>query len=163
MLLERFLDPSRADAPDIDLDFESGRRDEVRRYLEGKYGRECTGNIAGFTRYRGKLALNDVARTLSIPQAAVAPVSELVAVRPDGDPRENMSLADAAEFPAAQAVFEKHPELRQAIRLEGNLRGLTVHAAGLVVASEPLDNFVASYTRSSGTGAGQRELPGRLG
>lgn len=158
MLLERFLDPGRADMPDIDLDFESARRDEVRRYLERKWGQANVGNIAGFTRYRGKLALNDVARTLSIPKSETAPVAELVAVRPDGDAREDMSLADAAEFPAARAVFDRHPELRTALRLEGNLRGLTVHAAGLVVASEPLSNFVASYTRSSGTGTGKREL-----
>jgi DNA polymerase-3 subunit alpha len=158
MLLERFLDPNRDDPPDIDTDVESGRRDEVRRYAERKYGAECVGNIAGFTRYRGKLALNDVARTLQIPQAEIAAVSELVAVRPDGDPRENLSLADALEFPAAKTVFGRHPGLHAAVRLEGNLRGLTVHAAGLVIASEPLDNFVASYTRDSGTGKGKRQL-----
>jgi DNA polymerase-3 subunit alpha len=159
MLLERFLDPSRADMPDVDLDFEDARRGEVETYLAGKYGADCVGHLANFTRYRGKNALNDVARVYNIPDRAVAAVSELVAVRPDGDPRQAMALADAATaFPAARKVFEQHPDLAYALRLEGNLRELGTHAAGIVVASEPLEEFCAMYLRSSGSGARKREI-----
>ena len=158
MLLERFLDPSRADMPDIDLDFEDGRRDEIRQHLAEKYGAECVGNIANFTKYRGKLALNDVARVYNISQRDIKTVADLVAVRPDGDERQAMALEDAASFPAARKVFERHPDLQYALRLEGNLRELGTHAAGLVVASQPIGDFCALYKRESGSGDRKREV-----
>ena len=158
MLLERFLDPSRADMPDIDTDVEDGRRDEIRQHLAEKYGAECVGNIANFTKYRGKLALNDVARVYNISQRDIKTVADLVAVRPDGDERQAMALEDAASFPAARKVFERHPDLQYALRLEGNLRELGTHAAGLVVASQPIEDFCALYKRESGSGDRKREI-----
>jgi DNA polymerase-3 subunit alpha len=148
MIFERFIDTTRVDPPDIDLDFADDRRHEVREYLEDKYGVECVGTIANFVRYRGKNALKDVARVHSVPKAAKDIVSGLIIERSGGDSRFDASLADTAEmFPNARAVFDAFPALWLATRLEGGVRGMSVHAAGLVVANSPLTDVCATYER----------------
>lgn len=151
MLFERFIDASREDPPDIDLDFADDRRDEVRQYLISRYGEDRVGNIGNFVRYRGKNAVNDVARVYRVPKWATETVNDLVIDRSSGDSRFGDSLADTIDmFPAAAAVFEQYPDLRQAMRLEGNMRGMSVHAAGLVVGATPLTDICATYTRKIG-------------
>lgn len=151
MLFERFIDISRTDPPDIDLDFADNRRDEVRQYLIKKYGADRVGNIGNFVRYRGKNAVNDVGRVYRIPKWATGTVNDLVIDRSGGDSRFDASLEDTAEmFPAAKAIFDQYPDLKQAMRLEGNMRGMSVHAAGLVVGNTPLTDVCAVYTKTSG-------------
>lgn len=151
MLFERFIDAAREDPPDIDLDFADDRRDEVRQYLISKYGEDRVGNIGNFVRYRGKNAVNDVARVYRIPKYATEIVNGLVIDRSSGDSRFGDSLSDTVEmFPAAQEVFTQYPDLKQAMRLEGNMRGMSVHAAGLVVGASPLTDVCAVYTKTSG-------------
>lgn len=151
MLFERFIDPSRADLPDIDLDFADDRRDEVRQYLIRKYGADRVGNIGNFVRYRGKNAINDVARVHQIPTWEANIINGLVVERSGGDSRFDASLEDTKEmFPAARAIFEKYPELDLAIKLEGNVKGMSVHAAGLVVANTPITDVCATYAKASG-------------
>lgn len=148
MLFERFIDPTREEAPDIDLDFDDERRFEVFNYAASKYGSANTGNIANFTRYRGKNSLDDVARAYKIPSWELDPIKGLIIERSGGDSRLNDSLEDTfATFPAAQAVLDKHPELANAVRLEGNYRSMGVHAAGLVISNEPINEYCATYTR----------------
>lgn len=151
MLFERFIDVTREDPPDIDLDFADDRRDEVRLYLIRKYGADRVGNIGNFTRYRGKNSINDVARVYRIPKWAADTVNDLVIDRSSGDSRFDSSLSDTMEmFPAAKAVFEQYPDLLQALRLEGDMRGMSVHAAGLVVGASPLTDVCAVYSKVSG-------------
>ena len=151
MMFERFIDITREDPPDIDLDFADDRRDEVRQYLTRKYGADRVGNIGNFVKYRGKNSINDVARVYGIPKRAADTVNDLVIERSSGDSRFESSLLDTLElFPAAQAIFEQFPKLRQAIRLEGDMRGMSVHAAGLVVGATPLTDVCAVYSKTSG-------------
>lgn len=151
MMFERFIDSTRVDPPDIDLDFADDRRDEVRQYLARKYGADRVGNIGNFTRYRGKNSINDVARVYGVPKWASETVNDLVIERSSGDSRFESSLGDTIDmFPAAQAVFEQFPDLKQALRLEGDMRGMSVHAAGLVVGASPLTDVCALYTKKSG-------------
>lgn len=148
LLFERFLDTSRIDPPDIDTDFEDDRRGEVREYLERKYGRQCVGQVGNFVRYRGKNSLVDVARVYGIPLAAKETVANLIVERSGGDSRFSSSIEDTvAMFPNAAAVFETFPRLWQATRLEGNVRGMSVHAAGLVVSPTPITDICAIYER----------------
>jgi DNA polymerase-3 subunit alpha len=151
MMFERFIDATREDPPDIDLDFADDRRDEVRQYLISKYGADRVGNIGNFVRYRGKNAVNDVARVYRIPKYEVEKVNSLVVERSGGDSRFDASLEDTVGmFPEAAGVFNRYPELQKAMRLEGNMRGMSVHAAGLVVGASPLTDVCAVYTRVSG-------------
>jgi len=144
----RFVDPTRVDLPDIDTDFDDTRRHEVREYAAKKFGRANTGNIATFTKYKGKNSLDDVGRVHRIPRNETEIIKSMVVERSGGDSRADASLEDTlAMFPTAQAVVDRHPALRQAIRLEGNYKGMSVHAAGLVISDRPISEICAMYTR----------------
>jgi DNA polymerase III subunit alpha len=148
MLFERFLDVSRADPPDIDVDCSDERRDDVRAYLASKYGEECVGQIGNFVRYRAKNSLVDIARVYSIPIGAKETVANLIIERSGGDSRFDSSLEDTVNmFPAAAEIFERFPDLWKATQLEGNMRGMSVHAAGIIVANSPLTDICAVYER----------------
>jgi DNA polymerase-3 subunit alpha len=148
LIFERFIDKTRTDPPDIDLDFADDRRREVLEYLKGKYGDDCVGTIANFVRYRGKNSLVDVARVHDVPKQAKDIVSNLIIERSGGDSRFDATLADTAEmFPNAKQIFDAFPKLWLATRLEGNVRGMSVHAAGLVVANSPITDVCATYER----------------
>lgn len=148
MLFARFIDPNRLDLPDVDLDFADDRRDEVRKYLVSKYGADRVGNIGNFTRYRGKNSIDDIARVYRIPKWAAEGVKGLIVERSGGDARQSESLSDTFEmFEKAKEFAEMFPNLRKAELLEGNYRGLGVHAAGIVISNTPIDETCAVYTR----------------
>jgi len=148
LVFERFIDVSRADLPDIDLDFDSRRREDVRHYLAGKYGSDCVGNIGTFTYFKSKNSLDDVARVHRIPRFEVDKVKELLVERSSGDLRSDATIEDTVEqFEVAKEVFDKYPELKKAMDLEGNIKGMGVHAAGIVVSNGPLTDVCAMYER----------------
>lgn len=150
MIFARFIDPKRLDLPDVDLDFADDRRDEVRLEAVRVFGSDRVGNIGNFTRYRGKNSLDDVARVYNIPNWETEKIKDLIIDRSGGDSRISDSLQDTFDmFPAAQAVIKKHPELQLATRLEGNYRGLGVHAAGLVISNTPITETCAVYSKES--------------
>ena len=150
MLFERFIDPTRMELPDIDLDFSDERRHEVFEYAASRYGSENVGHIANFTRYRGKNSINDVARVYQIPKWDCDVVNGLIIERSGGDSRANDSLQDTFDtFPKAKEVLNRHPDLSKAVLLEGNYRGMGVHAAGLVISNRPITDFCAVYSRES--------------
>jgi hypothetical protein len=148
MLFERFIDPTREELPDIDLDFDDERRHEVFDYAASKYGSANVAHIGNFTRYRGKNSLDDVARVYGIPKWEVETVKNLIIERSGGDSRISDSLEDTfTMFPKAQDVLDRYPEIANAVRLEGQYRGMGVHAAGLVISNEPINKFCATLTR----------------
>lgn len=159
MLFERFIDPNRFDLPDIDLDFEDERRDEVRQIMIKKYGIDRVGNIGTFTRYKGKNSIDDVARVYQIPKFRVEQAKEFLVERSGGDSRADASIEDTVEmFPQVKEVFDEFPDLYRATELEGNYKSFGVHAAGLVIGNDALDNYVASYSKAIGSGAGKKEV-----
>ena len=159
MLFERFIDPNRFDLPDIDLDFEDDRRDEVRQIMIRKYGHDRVGNIGTFTRYRGKNAIDDVARVYQLPKGEINAIKEFLVERSGGDSRFDASIGDTVEmFPLVKATFDKYPVLYKSMELEGNYKAFGVHAAGLVVGAEPLWKYVATYSRKVGSGLTAKEV-----
>lgn len=148
LLFERFIDINRHDLPDIDLDFDDEQRWRIRAYLVDKYGEEHVGNIGTFTKFKGKNSLDDVARVHHVPKWATDAIKEKLIDRSSGDLRGSSTIEDTIEmFPDVKKVFEQYPVLYEAQTLEGNMKGFSVHAAGLVVANEPLTNSCAIYTR----------------
>lgn len=148
MVFERFIDVSRADLPDVDLDFADDRRDEVRQHLVRRWGGDRVGNIGNFVRYKGKNSIDDVSRVYQIPKWEAEVVKSRIIERSGGDSRASDSLMDTFEmFPQTQAVLDKHPELNYAVRLEGNYRGMSVHAAGIVISNNPISDTCAMYER----------------
>jgi DNA polymerase-3 subunit alpha len=159
MLFERFIAPDRNDEPDIDLDFEDERRDVVRQIMIEKYGLNRVGNIGTFTRYRGKNAIDDVARVYQIPKFDVDRAKDFLVERSGGDSRFDAGIIDTVEmFPVVKEIFDKHPDLYKSIELEGNYKSFGVHAAGLVIGNEPLDNYVATYAKDVGAGAKKKNV-----
>lgn len=159
MLFERFIDLNRTDLPDIDLDFDDERRHELVTHMTELYGADHVGNIGTFTKYKGKNSLEDVARAHQIPKWVIEPVKALVVERSGGDSRADASLEDTVSmFPAAQEIFQEHPALEYAYRLEGNYRGFSVHASGLVVSNEPLTDNVAYYAKVDSKSGNMRQV-----
>lgn len=153
MVFERFLDPSREDEPDIDTDYPDDRRNEVFEFARREYGEENVGNIGNFARFRGKTAVKTAGKALAIPIKDTEDFAELIGTPPYGDPREFDSAEDAARsFPEAEAVEKRNPDLKVAYRLEGDMRTLGIHAAGMVLSNSPISETCALYKRSKTNG-----------
>jgi len=141
LLFERFLDPNRSEPPDIDIDFCRDGRQLVIDYTKEKYGAQNVAQIGTFGTMKAKLAIRDVARVLEVPLHEVDQVAKMV---PD---TLNISLEQSLEdSPELKEAYEQKPEIKQVIdigmRIEGLARSAGTHAAGVVVADEPLDNYV---------------------
>lgn len=148
LVFERFIDVTREDLPDIDLDFDSTRRFEVEDYAAAKYGRDHVAKIGSFVFFKSKNSLDDVARAHRIPQFEVNKIKEVLVERSSGDLRASATIEETVElFEAAADVVERFPKLRHSMDLEGNVKGLGVHAAGLVIANQPISDVTALYTR----------------
>lgn len=128
LLFERFIDVSRHDPPDIDIDFQDDRRDEVKEYLQEKYGVERVSNIAGYSLLKPKSLLDDMGRVYKIPKAKIEKAKNLLKENGGG-----MTLQEVFEH-----MFPEHSIIMKA---EGMIRHLTIHAAGAVVSSEELAKF----------------------
>jgi len=141
LLFERFLDPNRSEAPDIDIDLCRDRRYEVIEYVRQKYGAANVAQIGTFGTMAAKAALKDVGRALNIPLARVDQVTKLIPTR------LNITLEEALkEEPALARLTQEDPEigklLEYAQRLEGTARNVGTHAAGVVIADRPLSDLV---------------------
>jgi DNA polymerase-3 subunit alpha len=148
LVFERFIDISRADLPDIDLDFDSHQRHRIFEYLTAKYGEGHVANIGSFTQYKSKLALDDVARVFKVPPWEIKKVKEVLVERSSGDLRASAGIEDTVEqFEVARVVFDKYPDMQHAMTIEGQYKGIGVHASGIAVASVPIDQYVAIYKR----------------
>ena len=141
LLFERFLDPNRSEAPDIDIDLCKERRVEVIAYVRDKYGKDNVAQIGTFGTMAAKAALKDVGRALNIPLSRVDQVTKLI-------PQTlNISLEQALEKePQLKRLIAEDAELGKlydfARRLEGTARNIGTHAAGVVIADRPLMDLV---------------------
>ena len=141
LLFERFLDESRLEAPDIDIDFCQERRGEIIRYVKEKYGEANVAQIGTFGTLKARGAIKDVGRTLGLPLNRVAEVSEMV---PD-DPK--ITIKDALEQSEdLRKLYENDPDIHELIdfasKLEGMARNIGTHAAAVVIADKPLTEYV---------------------
>ena len=141
---ERFLNPERPSAPDIDMDFADNRRDEIIEYAKKKYGADKVAQIGTFGTMMARAAVRDVARALGHPYSTGDRIAKLVPMGSQGFP---MTLKKALEIePDLAELYKKDTESREVIdlakQIEGRVRHLGVHAAGVVIAPSPLSQFV---------------------
>ena len=151
LVFERFLNLERKEMPDIDLDFEDDRRDEVIAYVSQKYGKDHVAQIITFGTLGAKAALRDVGRALGMPYSDVDRVARLVPFRP------GMTLHRALdENSELRTIYEDDNIVRNLIdsarRLEGIARHASTHAAGVVISKEPLTSHVPLQRVSKGNG-----------
>ena len=145
LLFERFINPERLDLPDADLDFMSTRRHEVIEYLVGKYGADRVAGISNFSTLASASALRDTGRMFEL-DATVLAATKLV-------PKEqgiSKSLTEAADTVSElDKVRTGYPEIwNHALKLEGAMRNFGQHAAGIVVAGEPISHRAVVETRA---------------
>lgn len=144
LMFERFIDVTRTDLPDVDIDFPDERRDEVFTYLADKYGPERVARLGTVSLFKARSALNDVAKSYSIPKWEVEKLTDVLIERSGGDARANMTIEDTInQFDVGKQLLEKFPDLKMAAVLEGHVRHTGKHAAGVVIANDAIRRYCA--------------------
>src|SRR2546426_3725443 len=144
---ERFFSTERADMPDIDMDFPDDRREEGIEYVAHKYGEDCVAQMVTFNTMAAKASVKDVARVMG-EQEIGDRITRLIPAGPNVTLQKSLDnvkeLNDLyRESKVAQEIID------QALKLEGAVRSTGVHAAGVIVANEPLEHFVPLQLRDS--------------
>jgi DNA polymerase-3 subunit alpha len=146
LLFERFLNPERKSMPDIDTDFCIERRDEVIKYVTEKYGQERVAQIITYNRMTSKAVLKDVARVLDIPYGEADRMAKLIPVVRGKPTKLKVMVSDDTPAPEFKEKYENDPQTRRwldmAMRIEGTNKSVGIHAAGVVISAQPLDEAV---------------------
>jgi DNA polymerase-3 subunit alpha len=153
LVFERFLNMERKEMPDVDLDFQDDRREEVISYVSQKYGQDHVAQIITFGTLGARAALRDVGRALGMTYADVDRVVRLIPLGP------GVTLARALDQNAElKAIYNEDPIIHKLIdsarKVEGIARHGSTHAAGVVISKEPLTRYVPLQKVSKGNGEG---------
>jgi DNA polymerase-3 subunit alpha len=157
LLFERFLNPERVSMPDFDIDFCQGNRDRVIEYVKDKYGRQAVSQIATFGTMAAKAALRDIGRVLGMGFGHVDSIAKLI----PAPPGKTVTLAKVPEKPDGGIIYARQeaPELEQreaaeeevaellslAMRVEGMVRNIGMHAGGVLIAPGKITDFCPLY------------------
>ncbi len=150
LLFERFLNPERVTMPDIDIDFCYERRSEVIDYVVEKYGKDCVTQIVTFGTLLAKGVIRDVGRVMDLPYSFCDTIAKMI-------PNELGITIDKSLImnPELRALYESDPSVKTLIdmskRLEGLPRHTSMHAAGVVISQEAMDEYVPLSKASDGT------------
>ncbi len=154
LLFERFLNPERKSMPDIDTDFCIDRRGEVIDYVTKRYGEDKVAQIITFNRMTSKAVLKDVARVLDIPYRDADQLAKLIPVVRGKPAKLSEMIGENTPSIDFKSKYENDPLVRKwidmAIRIEGTNKTFGVHAAGVVIASDPLDELVPLQRNNDG-------------
>ena len=138
LLFERFLNPERISMPDIDMDFSDTKRDEVIKYLKGKYGEDHVAQIVTFGTMAARAAVRDTGRALGLAYSFCDSIAKLIPF--------NSSLKEAVEgVVELKTLYEKDADVKRLIdsakKLEGCARHASIHACGIVITKDSLVNY----------------------
>ncbi len=141
---ERFLNPERPSAPDIDMDYADNRRDEMIDYARHKYGEDKVAQIGTFGTMAARGAVRDVTRALGFPYGVGDSIAKLIPMGAQGFP---MTIDKALkETPELKAMYNSEADVKKIIdmakKIEGCARHISVHAAGVVISPTPLTDYV---------------------
>ncbi|MEM6519452.1 MAG: DNA polymerase III subunit alpha [Cyanobacteria bacterium P01_C01_bin.70] len=161
LLFERFLNPERKSMPDIDTDFCIERRDEVIDYVTEKYGKERVAQIITFNRMTSKAVLKDVARVLNIPYAESDRMAKLIPVSRGKPTKLKVMISEDTPDKQFKESYDKDGTIAgtqvtyrrwidMAMRIEGTNKTFGVHAAGVVISKDPLDEIVPLQRNNDG-------------
>tara|TARA_B100000315_G_scaffold242143_1_gene263974 strand:- start:737 stop:3925 length:3189 start_codon:yes stop_codon:yes gene_type:complete len=144
LLFERFIDVTRYDPPDIDVDFPDEKRQIVIDYMIDKYGEDYTSLLGTISTFKPRVAIWDTRRVYDLPWDEAKELASLILDRSSGDARAALCLEDTFNkgsdwyIERAGEIVKKVPKFRQAARLEGQARQTGMHAAAVVVSEKPL-------------------------
>jgi DNA polymerase-3 subunit alpha len=144
LLFERFLNPQRLGLPDIDIDFCYERRQEVIDYVTSKYGQENVAQIITFGTMQARAVVRDVGRVMGLSYAEVDRIAKMI------PPDPGITLKDALESePELNNLYKNDQQIKKlitvALKLEGLNRHASIHAAGVVIADKPLNNYMPLF------------------
>lgn len=141
LLFERFLNPDRVSMPDIDLDFDDVRREEVINYVKGKYGVNAVSRIITFGTLSAKAVVRDVTRVLSKPYSLGDKISKSIPAVPKMTLKK--ALIESIEF---KTMYESDSEVKEivdtAMKLEGLPRNISQHACGVIIAPSAVSDYI---------------------
>lgn len=149
LLFERFLNEYRTELPDIDIDFQDDRRDEVKEYLKQKWGEDHVIDVAAFQSFGLKGVIKDVCRVLEIPYVVANNATKDIPDAPKtfGDDIESIGK----KIPAVAELFRKYPDVKiHAERLFGNIKGLSKHAAAVILTDRPAQELIPTMMSKDG-------------
>ena len=154
LLFERFLNPERVSMPDIDIDFCYERRQEVIEYVVGKYGIDCVAQIVTFGTMAARAVIRDVGRVMDLPYAYVDSISKMIPKKIQNE--KMVTLKRSLEVnPELKKAYEEDPQVKELVdasmRLEGLPRHASMHAAGVVIGREAIDEYVPLSLASEGS------------
>ncbi|MDX2239880.1 MAG: DNA polymerase III subunit alpha [Leptolyngbyaceae cyanobacterium bins.302] len=163
LLFERFLNPERKSMPDIDTDFCIDRRDEVIQYVTEKYGTERVAQIITYNRMTSRAVLKDVARVLNVPYGESDRMTKMIPVVRGKPTKLKGMISDETPSPEFKEKYDKDlmvpgtdppiPYRRwidMAMRIEGTNKSVGIHAAGVVISAQPLDEIVPLQCNADG-------------
>lgn len=160
LMFERFLNPSRISMPDIDIDIQDTRRDEVIQYCIDKYGKNRVANIVTFGKMAARNAVRDVSRVLQVPYADADRLAKMIPPPIQG--RHILLKSSLKDNPELKAEYESNETSKRvfdlAVQLEGTIRSHGVHAAGVVIAPEDIVNFTPLEMAQKGVVATQYSM-----
>ncbi|MBW4510915.1 MAG: DNA polymerase III subunit alpha [Scytonematopsis contorta HA4267-MV1] len=155
LLFERFLNPERKSMPDIDTDFCIEQRDKVIDYVTDKYGEDRVAQIITFNRMTSKAVLKDVARVLGVPYSDADKMAKLIPVSRGKPTKLDVMVSEKTPAPEFKEKYDNDPAVRHwidmAIRIEGTNKTFGVHAAGVVISAEPIDEIVPLQKNNDGS------------
>ncbi|MFN6481115.1 DNA polymerase III subunit alpha [Nostoc sp. DedQUE07] len=155
LLFERFLNPERKSMPDIDTDFCIEQRDKVIDYVTEKYGADRVAQIITFNRLTSKAVLKDVARVLNIPYGEADKMAKMIPVVRGKPTKLKVMVSDKTPEPEFKEKYDREPHVRHwldmAMRIEGTNKTFGVHAAGVVISADPLDEIVPLQKNNDGS------------
>ena len=151
LLFERFLNPERVEMPDIDVDFEQGRREEVINHIKDVYGEDHVSQVITFGTLQAKNAVRDAARVLDYPYGVGDRICKMI-----GD-ELGITITDAmSKNPDLKTAYEQEDDVHQvidaALGIEGHLRGEGVHACATIICRDPMSDHVPMKRDTKGGG-----------
>ncbi|RKZ00908.1 MAG: DNA polymerase III subunit alpha, partial [Candidatus Hydrothermota bacterium] len=156
LLFERFLNPDRVSPPDVDIDFEDVKRDKVIEYIRNRFGENSVAQIITFGRMLARAAIRDVARVMDIPYNDADRIAKLI-------PRTGYTIEMAMrEIGELRMLADSRPEIRELLemakKVEGQIKHVSTHAAGVVIAPGTIWEYVPLYKSTDGTVSTQFEM-----
>jgi len=147
LIFERFLNPHRVNMPDIDLDFQDDKRAKIMEYCAQKYGEDHVAAIITFGTMKARAAIRDVGRVMDVPLNEVDRVAKMI----PNIPSKPITIKDAVEqIPELQEAYQSEPYIQEMIEaageMEGVIRNVGTHAAGVVISDKPIVEY-APLTR----------------
>lgn len=150
LLFERFLNPERVSNPDMDIDFDNERREEVVSYVREKYGEECVSGIVTFGKFALKGGMRDVIRVLNHPRALGDKLSKLIS---NGATSLNEALKESQEL---RELYEENSTVKEVLdlteRMSGRVRNISTHACGKVISPCAVTDFMPEMKMKSKEG-----------